>query len=445
MRRSAILQFVTLIFTAGALCAVSPAQNTPANSQKLQFVIFLSRHGVRSPTKMPEVYRGYSAAAWPEWPVQPGYLTPHGYQLMKLFGAYDRIRLAAGGLLAPTGCNDAQHVTILADSDQRTRETGKALAEGLMPGCSLDVHALPEGTHDPLFHGMSGGEAHLDPALAVAAIGGRIGGNPNNLTEAFRPQLAALDRILAGCGKVPVTNTSRTSLFDIPATLEAGKGDHGAELRGPLATASTLSENLLLEYTQGMSGADLGWGCLDEAGLREVMQLHEAEEDISDRTLVIARMHASVMLDQILKALEQNATGKAIAGAPGNPGDKVLFLVGHDTNIATVAGVLALDWIIDGRRNDTPPGGALVFELWRSATGACTVRLFYTAQTLQQMREAVPLTAADPPASAPVFVPGCGEPAAGNASNDEGSACTLAAFEATVRQSLNPSRVGAQP
>jgi 4-phytase/acid phosphatase len=357
---------------------------------------------------------------------------------MKLFGAYDRIKLVDEGLLAPTGCDDAAHVTILADSDQRTRETGKALAEGLLPGCGVETHALPEGTDDPLFHGMSAAEAHLDPALAVAAIGGRIGGDPNNLAQAYRPQLEALDTILAGCGKVPATNAARTSLFDVPAVLQPGKGEHAAEFRGPLATASTVSENLMLEYTQGMSGTDLGWGCLDEASLRQAMELHDAEEDYADRTPVIARIHASNILDKIANALYQSATGKTVAGAPGKPDDKVLLLVGHDTNLATVSGLLGLDWIIDGRRNDTPPGGALVFELWRAAGGAYSVRVFYTAQTLIQMRETTPLTAANPPARVPVFVPGCG------ATGAEVGACSVDGFIATVRRTIGPTNGSAQ-
>ena len=418
------------------------AQSASSAGEKLQYVVYLSRHGVRSPTGKPEQYAKYSASAWPQWPVQPGYLTPHGYELMKLFGAYDRLKLADEGLLSPTGCDDAPHITILADSDQRTRETGKALAEGLMPGCNLETHALAEGTEDPLFHGISASDAHLDPALAIAAIAGRTGGNPTGIAEAYRSQLAALDTILAGCGKTPATNTARTSLFDIPATLTPGKGDHGAQLRGPLSVASTLSENLLLEYTEGMSGNDLGWGCLDEAELREALQLHEAEEDFADRTPVIAKLHASNLLDKILKALEQNAAGKAQSGAPGKPDDKVLLLVGHDTNIATVSGVLNLDWIIDGRGNDTPPGGALVFELWRSAAGSYSVRVYYTAQTLNQMHDATPLTASNPPARVPVFVPGCGEPISGDPA---ASACTLPAIVSVLKQAIEQAYLPSQP
>jgi 4-phytase/acid phosphatase len=441
MRGQTLLLCALMLLLCGLLTSSTLAQTSSGTGEKLQYVIYLSRHGVRSPTGDASKYQSYSAAAWPEWTVKPGYLTQHGYDLMKLFGAYDRIKLVDDGLLTTAGCDDATHVTILADSDQRTRETGKALAEGLMAGCSVETHALAEGTHDPLFHGMSAAEAHLDPALAIAAIGGRIGGDPTNLAQAYWPQLAALDKILAGCGKVPATNAARTSLLDIPAVLQPGKGDHGAEFRGPLATASTLSENLLLEYTQGMSGTQLGWGCLDEAGLREAMELHEAEEDYADRTPVIARMHASNLLDKIVKALDQSATGKALAGAPGKPDDKVLLLVGHDTNIATVAGSLGLDWIIDGRRNDTPPGGALVFELWRAANGGYSVQVYYSAQTLNQMREATPLTAANPPARVPVFVPGCGAAVGTEAA---GSACSLEGFEATVRRSIDPANVSAQ-
>ena len=69
---------------------------------------------------------------------------------------------------------------------------------------------------------------------------------------------------------------------------------------------------------------------------------------------------------------------------------------------------MGLCWLIDGRRDDTPPGGALVFELWKkSETGEYAVRVFYEAQTLDQMRNATPLSLQNPPERVPVFVPGC--------------------------------------
>src|SRR5271154_3451353 len=113
-------------------CMMPPAQQARAQAAPpdahLELVIVLSRHGVRSPLTAQADLDKFSATPWPTWEVAPGILTAHGYQLMKDFGAWDRTRFAGEGLLAPSGCADAAHVTILADTDERTRETGKALS-----------------------------------------------------------------------------------------------------------------------------------------------------------------------------------------------------------------------------------------------------------------------------------------------------------------------------
>lgn len=407
----------------------------PAGDAKLQLVIVLSRHGVRSPLTSQADLDKYSAAPWPKWEVAPGILTAHGYQLMKLFGAWDRERFSADGLFAPTGCADSTHVTILADIDQRTRETGKALADGMFPDCNIEVHSRPDGVTDPLFSPRKAGVGHPDPTLAAAAISGRIGGNPANLTETYRPQLAALDRILSGCGRLP-PNPRRTSIFDIPASLNPGTVDSPVAARGPLVTASTLAENLLLEYTQGMSDADTGWGCLDGATLRYVMQANIAAWDYGDRTPAIARINASNLLDHIRRTMEQSVTGKPVSGAIGKPGDRLVILVGHDTNIVTLAGALGIDWIADGRVDDSPPGSALVFELWRSPRSGPFVRVAFTAQTLEQMRNTEPLTPANPPAEAPIFIPACGR---------LDLSCTWDSFSAAMRQATDQAYVTALP
>ncbi len=430
--RLAAFLCAALIFCTFSCPAQQPAGAANSGSQ-LRFAVYLSRHGVRSPTDKLARYNGYSSARWPAWDVPPGYLTAHGFELMKLFGAYDRAQLAGEGLLSASGCADAGRVTFYADSDQRTRETGKALAEGLFPGCAVAVEGRPQGVHDPLFHPLSAGVSRGDSSLSVAAIAGRIGGNPANLTAAYHAQLAALDHLLATCGAGSATPTSRTSLFAIPASLSAGKGDRLAKLHGPLDTASTLTEILLLEYTQGMSASNVGWGCVDGAKLRSLMTLHAAAEDFNDRTPAIARIGAANLLHQIGISLQQAVTGKPVAGALAKPSGRALFLIGHDTNLANVAGLLHLNWIADGRRDGTPPGGALVFELWRNrASGNDSVRVYFTTQTLEQMRQGSTLTASDPPQRVPVFLPGCSR---------EDFSCSWPAFEQTLLQAAAPRPV----
>ena len=199
MTRRLPLIVCLLFFSSLGVCAQSGPMIASSGSAKLKFVVILSRHGVRSPTGSPAQLNAYSSAPWPAWSVAPGYLTAHGYQLMQIFGAYDRLQLSNQGLLSASGCEDAAGVTIYADSDQRTRETGKALAAGLFPGCAPAVKGLPEGVPDVLFHPFAARTVFVDPALAVAAIAGRIGGDPKNPTEAYRTQLTELDRILGHC------------------------------------------------------------------------------------------------------------------------------------------------------------------------------------------------------------------------------------------------------
>jgi 4-phytase/acid phosphatase len=405
---------LAVVVTAALLAPVLSAQATAASTkegskaERLRLVVILSRHGVRSPTWTQAKLNAYSALPWPAWSVAPGELTPHGFELLKDFGAFDGAELRAEGLFGAEGCADAALTTVYADTDQRTIASGKALAEGLFPGCAPVVASRTPGENDPLFHPGVDTLSAAQTDAVFAELQQRV--------AAMVPEVALFDemqKVLLGCAATAKTcapqNVPSMMLSTSAPGVVRGQGDHFADLQGPLPVASSLAEDLLLEYTDGMPMADVGWGHVDEAQLRRFLRLHTAYFDLMHRTPALARLGNAGLLQHIEETLEQAVAGKAVNGAVGKPGDKLVVLVGHDTNLAGVASLLGLQWTLDGRADDTPPGTELVFELWEDAAGTYRVRLKVQMQTLDQMRNGKTLRFGEaPPAQQDVSPTGCG-------------------------------------
>ena len=341
-------------------------------------------------------------------------------------GAYYREWLVGERLLHPDGCQDAQRFRIRADKDQRTIETGRALAESILPGCGVKEEWQPGDQADDLFSGAG----DPDPERSLKALRERLGPDPQKLLEEHNAALRTLQFILNGGGK-----TSGT-----PAAISLSLKAKSVEMEGPLATGSTLSEDLLLEYLDGMQGAGLGWGRLTRGNLYQVLELHEAYSELMRRTPYLARTRGSNLLAHVLGSLEQAAAGKPAAGALGKPGDALLVLSGHDTNLSNLSGMMGLSWSLPGyRKDDTPPGGALIFSLWRDGgTGGLSLRLRYVAQSLDQMRDEVRLSAVHPPLGQDVPLPGC-------AQARTAGGCPWTTARMLVRKAIDPAFTSMTP
>jgi 4-phytase/acid phosphatase len=411
---------------AAAVCSIPwwamGAQAKKQDSDEhLRFVLILTRHGVRSPTWANARLNEYSSQPWPEWPVGPGLLTPHGKQLMTLFGGYYRADFARRGLLSDSGCADAQDVYIRADTDERTVETARGLADGMLPGCKAEVHSVGAGADDELFHRLPTSR-QLDSQVAYSALSGRIGMNPQALLTAYKMPLDAMQKVLLSCAQASCPAAAKT-LAGVQASLTPATGEHLAELKGPLSTAATFAENLQLEYLEGMPDAQLGWGSVNRQSMISLMALHAFSSDIVQRTPAIARAQAGNLLSVIGSTLDQAEEQKPIPRAIGTVKDKVVFLVGHDTNISNIAALLDAHWLVDGyQRDDAALGGALVFELWQRPGRPDALRVYYTVQTLEQMRDTSPLSLQAPPAKAVVFLPGCSKA-------EDGAPCDWSDFQ----------------
>lgn len=388
------------------LMAAGPAWTAPeASGDELRLAIVLTRHGVRAPLLSNEAMASFALQPWPAWEVKPGIQTPHGNQLIALMGDYYRARFQSEGALSGDPSVDGPRLYVRADNDQRTIETGRILAKAMVQVGEPDVHALPDGTVDPLFRPVKAHVGNPDAALAAASVLGRMGGDPANLERAYASQLSELKGILFGpAGPGP------DSAFSARSIVAPGRKSFLVEFSGPFLAALECTDAFVLEYADGKPLPEVGWGKVDGKVMTDLLSLHELFFNMVERTRYPAQVGASNLASHILDTMEQSATGEIVPGAIGPPGERIVVLVGHDTNIANLGGLFDMDWCVDGTQLDPQlPGGALVLELWKRGGqgGAFFVRTSYVVQTLDQMREATPLSLGNPPARAPIFVPGC--------------------------------------
>lgn len=374
-----------------ALAIGSPAVagTRPADPLVVDRVVLLMRHGVRPPTKAPAMPPEVTPERWPDWPVQPGWLTPHGATAVARLGTADGAALRRHRLLPARGCPAPAAIRIVADSDQRTIATARAWAATLAPGCTLAIDHRPQDVADPRFNAIESGRAPLDPAKADAAVMADVGpGGFAALDARYKPLLARLDAILCGTPR-PGCGVSAT-----PTGLAPARADKRPKLTGAIDRASTAAQILLLETAEGMPMAQIGWGRATLADVTALGAFHALEFRILARPRAVAAANFAALADIVREGLADS-------------GPQVTMISGHDTNIANLGGLFDVHWRVPGFAADDPvPGGALVLERLHDRAGKRYVRLRYRAQTLAQLRRAAPFGPKGPH-DQNLSVPGC--------------------------------------
>jgi 4-phytase/acid phosphatase len=203
----------------------------------------------------------------------------------------------------------------------------------------------------------------------------------------------------------------------VPTSIVSGKED-GVRLLGPIGYASTAAEDFFMQSANGMPKDQVAWGRLaHDATLRELLTLHQLDQDLTQKTKPIARQRGSNLLTLI--------------GA--------ILVNGHSFPAHAATGALLdITWQIPGfLPGEATPGGALAFEQFRDvSTAKRYVRIAYYAQTLDEMRRRAPLTYRDPPGMVQVALPACSADLVNNA-------CPLETFLKIVKAAVDPGCVTA--
>ncbi len=388
MTPSRILTFATLF-----LCLAALPHSTAFAKEKsptLERVVILMRHGIKRPNSNPPLPRELTDQAWPVWTVPPASLTPHGEQVIARIAEFDR--LTYSGLLGPA-CPRAGAVHIVADTDQRTIRTAEIYAGMAFKGCGLQVEHAGESHTDARFSPFNADV--VSPPLDRKALKDEAlpSGGMAAIDRAHHADYALLSEILNLKSQPGCQADKLCSLTDMPSVLDISGRD--PKVSGALKIASSLSQILMLEYANGFPMTEVGWGKVNERQITALSALHAEEFRLIARPKAVATYASGALLKDIETALFNPAAGP------------YTLLVGHDGNIAYVGGALGLHWQAKGfAADDPPPGGALIFELWRDDTGQEFVRVRFRSPSLDDMRYLTPLGSR---ASPYIPIPLCGK------------------------------------
>lgn len=418
----------------------------------LRQIIIFGRHGIRAPASDPSAY---SANPYPVFGVPYGYLTPHGQEAARLMGAYFREYLTHEGLLTGKDSIDLSRSYFRANSIQRSNVTASMFGAGLIPGATIPVHSYRiadpttgvAAVPDPVFDPILAGVAAADPVRALAEVEG-IYGTGEAIASSLSGEISLIRSTLAPPGTVDPTTMPITLTLVNPIPATGFSVDPGG-----LSDLNAATDPFIMEYADGMAPEDVAWGRLTPDAISQMTRVTALQLALEMRPPYICRVQSSNAASHVLRTMNQVVSNSVfgmrdLPGAFGNGKSKILVIISSDYYVTGLAGILGLHWTLPSYQPDfVPPGGALVFELRQSKkTGCHFVRVFFTVQKLDQLRNLTPLTLDVPPGTQQLTIPGCENPAPGMPfpwfSNPPGNLdVSFAAFQNRLNQAIDPKCV----
>jgi 4-phytase/acid phosphatase len=389
------------------------AQTVSSDDTVLKQIIIFGRHGVRSAALPASTLAAFSSRPYPDFGVPTGYLTPHGAQDEVLLGTYFRDYLRAEGLLSGNDTEDAKRAYFRANSIQRSNISAASLATGLLPNASVPVHSYPLGTADPVFDPITAKIVTVDTARAVEEVNGIFGSGPA-LASAYSAEFSLIRSVLFnypnGTQPPPATPTGLVDPTALPIPLTANTSSVATANvinGGGLASTLYAADPFVMEYTDGLPLSEVAWGQLSLPALSQQTRIITLDFAIELSSPYLNQLQSSNAAAHILRSMEQAVTGEKVPGAFSDPRTKLVVINSSDAYVNGVADLLHMHWLLPGYQADyCAPGGSLVFELRQSRTsGEYIVRVYYTAQTFDQLRNLTALTLDNPPATMQLLVP----------------------------------------
>lgn len=400
LKRLTSLCCLTLM-AAGTIAAAAPHSDSFESQYKLQEMVVLSRHNIRSPLSgNGSALAKLTPHSWFNWTSAPSELSLRGGELETMMGQYFRKYAVAEGLMPENYQPENGVVRFYANSMQRTIATAQYFSSGMLPVANVKIeHKYAPSKMDPVFNPQLTfvSEAFRSQAMKeIRAMGGDDGlqGIGKHMDKQYRLMEKVLD-----LAKSPAAKKDGMTKFrddDLKIILDLNKEP---AMKGSLKQANSASDAFILQYYEEKDPVKAAFGHkLKKSDWETIASVKDIYGDVLFTAPSVAVNVAHPLLQEMHKELSLKDR-------------KFTFLCGHDSNIASVLAALDAEpyELPDSIEKKTPIGCKLVVEKWAGKDGATYAALNMVYQSTSQLRDREMLDLNNPPKIYPVKLKGLKE------------------------------------
>lgn len=362
------------------------------DNYELKEMVILSRHNIRAPLSGNDSVLGKATShQWIDWSANASELTLKGGVLETMMGQYFRKLTQAAGLFKEGTCPTTDEINIYANSMQRTVATARYFQAGFAPTCETDIyHRFSPSKMDPVFFPRLTkvtDEFKVQAMKEINAMGGEKG--LYGVSESLTPSYRLIEKVMDLSGSELCKADKTCELNDYNTEVVFKLGDE-PNLTGTLKLANRIADALILQYYEESDPVKAAFGKnLTVEQWTQISKIKDVYGDVLFTAPIVAVNVANPLIRYMKDELSSDVR-------------KFTFLVGHDSNIASVLSALqAEDYALpETIEKKTPIGSKLVFEKWQNKqTGERFISAKIIYQNTQQLRGLSALDLNNPPAA----------------------------------------------
>ena len=352
---------------------------------KLEKVVVLSRHNIRSPmTNKESILSMATPYDWYSWTSAPSELSLRGKELEIKFGYYFREYLISKNLFNKDILENKNKIRIYANNKQRTIASAQCFAKGLLNDDTNVEYHCELNKLDPVFAPILSftSDAFNKFALSqIEAYGGEKG--LEGICEKLSDNYGVLKEVLDFyCSDYYKTHGD----FRLDDTKIVLKKNYEPYIEGTLGSALCLSDALTLQLYEEQDKTKASFG--DTVSKDEWTKIAEIVDVGVSIMFGYSKAISLNVCHNMLKEINEELNNNRI----------LTFLFGHDSNIVSVLSAIGVDdyYLPHAISRKTPVGCKLMIEKWiNNNIEYATVSIVY--QSLKQIRHIMTLDLDNPP------------------------------------------------